>query len=661
MNSGRPNNGFNPQASPQQSIDNDDGNSRNNNTTTTFHHQGPTLTTTTSHTWDGRRASTTTTSNAPPSGTVVHHHPTVTTTSHSPFARPPQAPVSRPSTIGIRRQAASPSPTPAPASDVDSDEGGWGGGRRRSSSEPQRPPLALLNPHDDMEIRRQMTATPRPLQTLHEEGSSSNVPQASRLPPVVPAKDPRRPTMPRQASAFNLRRAPHHNGQESRDYETDLVDLLDVIDPEVSTLTTLNNVQNSLFIPNLGWLYNRRPTYDFAPSPSGSSDEEQGMGMGMGMAMTPQDRLQQLEGTADADANDVGNDGDNEGTATLRPPASRLQTTNTITSVMTSMSEGQGHNYAVLPHGASLPGWTAEEKAMLNDHVRHLLHSRREKFKRGMRGFGRYVRKPLGFMVTLYAFLLFLFGLAWVLFLIGWVSVGGRQAYFIEICDQVLTALFCVVGIGMAPWRFIDTYHMIFVAKYAHKTWRVRRERGLPDLKDHNELPHRSDTHPWEKDENPDPETELPVLRPAEQQKLEYHQNKLADSHTFYKPHETYTHNAFSVRLLIAIVVLLDCHSLFQMALGGTTWGIYYKVRPKALTAVILSCSISCNISAGLTISVGDRKSRKKLIIEQMFRQGLTEEALKTLRKEKGLVASGLGRKASKKHKGKGKGKGKAA
>lgn len=409
--------------------------------------------------------------------------------------------------------------------------------------------------------------------------------------------------------------------------------LIPVSDPEVSTLTTLNNVQNSLFIPNFGRFYDRRPTYELSQSES-TSDEEVAEAVGQQAENQGQDAEKAFRDSA----------------RHLRPPEpTGLSRTNTISSVLTGVSEG--HNYAVLPHGASLPGWTAEEKALLNDRVRHLLHSRRAKFRRSMRGFGRYVRKPVGFLITLYAFLLTFWGAAWVLFLIGWISVQGRQAYFIEICDQILTALFCVVGIGMAPWRAIDTYHMAYVAKYAHKTWRVRRERGLPALRDHNELPSRPPTHSWETDEDREDHVEEPVLSSAEQEKLEYHQGKLAKSHTFYKPHETSTHHAFSVRLLIAIVVLLDCHSLFQMALGGTTWGIYYKERPKALTAVILTCSISCNISAGVTISVGDKRSRKKVVVEQMFRQGLTEEALHALRKEKGLVATGIGRKASKKGK----------
>jgi hypothetical protein len=49
--------------------------------------------------------------------------------------------------------------------------------------------------------------------------------------------------------------------------------------------------------------------------------------------------------------------------------------------------------YAVLPNGETLQGWTPEEKEELDDLVRHQLHSRRAKFKRSMKGFGQYVRR----------------------------------------------------------------------------------------------------------------------------------------------------------------------------------------------------------------------------------------------------------------------------
>jgi len=183
---------------------------------------------------------------------------------------------------------------------------------------------------------------------------------------------------------------------------------------------------------------------------------------------------------------------------------------------------------------------------------------------------------------------------------------------------------------------------MAFVALYAHRTWRLRKERGLKELKNRNELPRQSMALERGDITEEEEEEELPVLTDEEQNKLEYHQAKIAKSHTFYRPTETYTHNAFSIKLLITIVVLLDCHSMFQCALGGTTWGIYYKHRPKALTAVILACSLSCNITAGTIIGIGDKRSRKVLVVEKLMRQEMTEEVLKKLQKEKGLKARGL-------------------
>jgi hypothetical protein len=70
-----------------------------------------------------------------------------------------------------------------------------------------------------------------------------------------------------------------------------------------------------------------------------------------------------------------------------RPDLGRMPTLTSMTSRLDDT------HFAVLPHGERLRGWTTEERDELNDHVRHLLHSRREKFKRGMKGFGHYVRK----------------------------------------------------------------------------------------------------------------------------------------------------------------------------------------------------------------------------------------------------------------------------
>ncbi|KAI9701614.1 MAG: hypothetical protein M1820_006385 [Bogoriella megaspora] len=326
--------------------------------------------------------------------------------------------------------------------------------------------------------------------------------------------------------------------------------------------------------------------------------------------------------------------------------------------------------YAVLPDGETLEGWTNQDKEEMNDLVRHMLHSRRAKFKRSMKGFWQYVRRPLGLFVTVYATLITLFGAAWVLFLIGWISLGSKKAYVVNVVDNVLVGLFAIIGDGLAPFRAIDTYHMIYIAHYHRMTWRRRKKSGLPALVDHNDLPdmRKEDIEPTEVDleslvarkmprglarkvapripnriarrmvtrgETNNPSYEYSVLTQEEQAKLEYHERRFSKSHTFYKPHETETHYAFPLKLLVVIVVLLDCHSLLQISLGACTWGISYKTRPFALTTVILCCSITCNIMGGVLISIGDKRTRKKDVIERMMRQELTDEAIQEIEKRR--------------------------
>ncbi|KAI3317704.1 hypothetical protein HD806DRAFT_359689 [Xylariaceae sp. AK1471] len=423
--------------------------------------------------------------------------------------------------------------------------------RRRSSSDPsgrgrQRPRLAVLRPRGNAAANPALVQIPENI-TNSRIGSTA---------------------------FFN---AP---GGGRNEVNAELADVLDVIDPEVSTLNNVTNIQNSLFVPSLGRFLNRHPTYNLTRAPERGD-------VCIGPDGTQQDRFRQGPRTEDQDYE-------------------------------------FNFNHAILPEGVSLEGWTKEEMAELNDHVRHMLHSRRSKFKRTMKAFGQYIKQPLGFFVTLYATLITLFGLAWVLFLIGWIYVGTKQLYVINVIDYVLVALFAVVGDGLAPFRLVDTYHMLFISHYHRKTWKLRKQLQMAKLRDKNDLP-------------TDPELEaardeISVLNEVEQATLIHHQNKFAKSHTFYRPHETKTHYAFPQSFLVAIVLLLDLHSALQISLGATTWGINWKTRNPAITATILTVSITVNITAGILISIGGRRTRKKEIVERMFRQDLTREALKEIR-----------------------------
>ncbi|KAK3706496.1 hypothetical protein LTR37_012706 [Vermiconidia calcicola] len=524
-------------------------------------------------------------------------------------------------------------------------------GRRRSSSEPQRYGGTLAPP--GMDISRQRT---HEMPTITEGVSSYRAPSSRSSQSFHEAAETPEPGTPWSLSAnvhdsaspaervitgasamtdaanaartnrglkrFRTAGAPMQRYEQPTDneYGSDVVDLLDLVDPEVRTIGTLTNVQNSLFVPNLGRLVNRRPTYNLTTRPSAI-----GPPGGRPRAATPASRPLSRVSTRPQQqpSSDESRPGDIEMQPTL---GKRL-------SISSNLSDSR---YAVLPHGVSLEGWNEEEKAELDDHVRHLMHSRREGFRRSMRGFRQYVSKPLGLFVFVYALLVTLFGAAWVFCLIGWIYVGPRQSYIIEVVDNVLVALFALMGDGLAPFRAVDTYHMCFIARYYHMTWRVRSEKRLPDLVDHNDLPERRVSNAEMADIIDKEETgEVSVLKPIQQARLQYHQAKFSKAHTFYRPHETSTHHAFPLRLLVAIVVLLDFHSIFQVALGTCTWSIDYHVRPEALTATILACSLTCNITAGILISIGDKRTRKKDVLERMHRQELTEEALERMANER--------------------------
>ncbi|KAM5352877.1 hypothetical protein ACJ41O_005599 [Fusarium nematophilum] len=536
-------------------------------------------------------------------------------------------------------------------------------GRPRSISQPERARISEAPTLARHSRRVPQVAMPR----LTEEGARPSLAELGLEGPTTPISPivslPDQADHPREADVeqSRLQRArrlsrmfwPGHRRQadgrqmvepqtaEEEEYARELVDWLDVIDPEVQTLSTLTNVQNSLFVPDLGNWINRRPTYVLS-----QHDPEQDWAR----EAIAEERRREARQAAQAAAE----------TITEPPP---IQRSSTITSRLTDS------HYAALPHGATLDGWSAAEKSELDDHVRHMLHSRRARFKRSLKGFGQYVRRPLGFFVTLYATLITLFGLAWVLFLIGWIYVGDKQGYTIHIIDSVLVALFAIMGDGLAPFRAVDTYHMIFIARYsglirrAEKGKKPRAKlqkknippevRDSPDFENNGRLtsnqaraildaqgynpdgPDRNQTIDLETAKSPDPESDMPALTYAQLKSLQHHQKKLAKSHSFYKPQETFTHHAFPLSYLIAIVVLLDCHSCLQISLGACTWGIDYHTRPFAITTVILCVSITCNITAGLLISRGDKKTRKKDVWELLNRQELTEDAIKHMEEKK--------------------------
>jgi hypothetical protein len=114
---------------------------------------------------------------------------------------------------------------------------------------------------------------------------------------------------------------------------------------------------------------NRRPTYTLSRRPADDDSEST---------------------ASDADAEDGKEKEKQRPNVERRPTAPRTYTGGTLNTITSRVNDKY---YAVLPHGVTLPGWSEEEKLQLNDHVRHMMHSKRSKFKRGMKGFRQYVKK----------------------------------------------------------------------------------------------------------------------------------------------------------------------------------------------------------------------------------------------------------------------------
>lgn len=149
----------------------------------------------------------------------------------------------------------------------------------------------------------------------------------------------------------------------------------------MSALSTLTNVQNSLFVPDLGPFINRAPTYTISPQSRESIDRTSSL----------------------SDTEDTEETGEQEGQAEDETEGGNEETRlrEETPSVASSRSETDPFDkitmdliaplFAVVPKDVNLDSWSKEDLLVLNDRVRHMLHSRRSSFRRAMRGFGKYV------------------------------------------------------------------------------------------------------------------------------------------------------------------------------------------------------------------------------------------------------------------------------
>ncbi|PWN46778.1 hypothetical protein IE53DRAFT_391059 [Violaceomyces palustris] len=455
------------------------------------------------------------------------------------------------------------------------------------------------------------------------------------------------------------------------EHSSDIVDTLDVVDPGISVVGHLSNIGNSIIFPYIPSLYDRRPVIQLPQQQELTLADLEGVKRKPSQS-SARGRAARKRSESPGSESEAGD--------RVVVPSEQIPLDDV---------KGRHHHQADSSQQLLLQQdeLEREEAEQLDAHVHELL-TKRQKFKRVMQGVWAFVKTPQGIAVAIYGFLVVFSGAALVIFLLGWVDHGKNKDYWVELWSQFVNALFTITGVGLIPWRVRDTYRMIRIAHYQHLTWRLRRERGLPKLKDRNDIPTTTkgledeggssgkdrarvdgtvlaSTSSEKPDElgrarlghvelasvrGPEDETSIPSLEEEEEEeeheeqvlsarqarKLDQLQTDFRSSQSWYRPHETATHHAFPISYALAITLLNDWNSIFQCMLCGVMWGYatHYKDRPAWTTGSLIPLSFGCGIGSAVLIWKGGEKTKKKREVEERLLEAFRLEIEERVRRE---------------------------
>ncbi|KAK6909033.1 hypothetical protein I203_103043 [Kwoniella mangroviensis CBS 8507] len=427
----------------------------------------------------------------------------------------------------------------------------------------------------------------------------------------------------------------HQGGHEVHQLDDEMVGLLDCIDPTVSTVNHLQNMTNSVLVPHIPQLWKRRPEVQLPHTPSDESLAS------MNRPYESTSSTRQRPSTVRSRKGSISRFLPSRSPGPP-PEVTRQQSTNTpadqwggtqpipipeVEEPASPIDQDRGNDdndtRLEVPLIQALPKTLQREEFeddledikedhQLDKHVKHILRSsKRAKIMRGLKGVWAFVKTPMGFITAVYGFLVAFWGAGIVLFLLGWIPTSSkyRQDVWVEICSQVENGLFTVTGVGLIPWRVIDTYRMSVIWTLKNRDSRLRKKRGLAPIEDENDLP--------------DPELIKDfvfVLSEKDQNNLKYQQEKFAISQTWYRPHATATHKAFPMKFALWNTILMDGNSFFQC---GCMWGMDWHERPAWTTGCLIPLSFLCGIGAAVLIWQGSARTKKSALVSEKLRNAL--------------------------------------
>ncbi|KAH8830932.1 hypothetical protein DL96DRAFT_1594868 [Flagelloscypha sp. PMI_526] len=235
----------------------------------------------------------------------------------------------------------------------------------------------------------------------------------------------------------------------------------------------------------------------------------------------------------------------------------------------------------------------------LDQHVDDIL-SKKDKMSRVLQGLWSFLKTRL---YSHLRFCVVFWGAAIVFFLAKIINLHNdyTQGFWVEVSSQVVNGLFTVTGIGLIPYRTLDTYRVMRIWHYKLLTRKLRKKAGLPPLLDEDDLPD-------------------PMYDPNYRQQKELHrqQRKFHYSQSWYRPHGTTTHRAFPLRFAILICLLNDLNSVFQV---------------NQLTGILIPLGFLSGMGAAVVIWKGGQKTRRTKEVAARLRAALDASSPDVLEK----------------------------
>lgn len=213
-------------------------------------------------------------------------------------------------------------------------------------------------------------------------------------------------------------------------------------------------------------------------------------------------------------------------------------------------------------------------------------HNWKETTANGLRAAWKFIATPTGFLMTIYGLNIVAWGAMLFFLLLGACpamnhpskdDLSSPRKKWLEIDSQILNALFCVTGFGLAPWRFRDLWWLIR-ARTIHNHYAMQR------LCDQNKAWFRPPA--WYHPSSSVTPSEIESGLNIDEEKRVTFTGEVAPPTAIWK--------------LSFVVWMMILNTLFQGALAGFMWGYNRFNRPTWAAGAFIGLGCGVSLLAGL-------------------------------------------------------------